>query len=230
MHWVTTPGHLAARGGPDHPRREPRPAGDPGRAQFRLAHRPGAARRGDRRRRLRRELDQHRSDGRLRRDARARSRRSPTATPGMFRNVETYLNERIDEVLTGSSDQIVGPHLRTGPRRAPRAQAEVASKLTQHRRHRRRPPRAAGRHAAGPGRGEPSRGAGGTGSSRATSDGPPRPSCRARRSATSSRRARPTTSTSGAMPGRAPASSDIKHLPIDTPGQGAGAAELRSRA
>jgi CzcA family heavy metal efflux pump len=26
--------------------------------------------------------------------------------PGMFRNVETYLNERIDEVLTGSSDQI----------------------------------------------------------------------------------------------------------------------------
>jgi CzcA family heavy metal efflux pump len=26
--------------------------------------------------------------------------------PGLFRNVETYLNERIDEVLTGSSDQI----------------------------------------------------------------------------------------------------------------------------
>ena len=26
--------------------------------------------------------------------------------PGMFRNVETYLNERIDEVLTGTSDQI----------------------------------------------------------------------------------------------------------------------------
>jgi len=35
--------------------------------------------------------------------------------PGMFRNVETYLNERIDEVLTGSSDaiavRIYGPDL-----------------------------------------------------------------------------------------------------------------------
>ncbi|HTG42706.1 MAG TPA: efflux RND transporter permease subunit, partial [Methylomirabilota bacterium] len=35
--------------------------------------------------------------------------------PGLFRNVETYLNERIDEVLTGSSDAIVvriyGPDL-----------------------------------------------------------------------------------------------------------------------
>jgi CzcA family heavy metal efflux pump len=28
------------------------------------------------------------------------------AYPGLFRNVETYLNERIDEVLTGSSDQV----------------------------------------------------------------------------------------------------------------------------
>src|SRR5262249_61330376 len=27
--------------------------------------------------------------------------------PGLFRNVETYLNERIDEVLEGSSDAIV---------------------------------------------------------------------------------------------------------------------------
>ena len=37
--------------------------------------------------------------------------------PGLFRNVETYLNERIEEVLVGSSDQIVirifGPDLQT---------------------------------------------------------------------------------------------------------------------
>ena len=36
--------------------------------------------------------------------------------PGLFRNVETYLNERIDEVLTGSSEtfvvRIFGPDLK----------------------------------------------------------------------------------------------------------------------
>ena len=43
--------------------------GDPGRPGLRLPHRPGDARGGDVRRRLRRELDQHRSESRLRRDA-----------------------------------------------------------------------------------------------------------------------------------------------------------------
>ena len=36
-----------------------------------------------------------------------RSRRSSTNTPGAFHDVQTYLNERIDEVLAGSSDPIV---------------------------------------------------------------------------------------------------------------------------
>ena len=45
--------------------------------------------------------------GRLRQDASRRSRRSSTDTPAMFHDVQTYLNERIDEVLTGSSDPIV---------------------------------------------------------------------------------------------------------------------------
>ena len=38
------------------------------------------------------------------------------AYPGIFRNVETYLNERIDEVLTGTSEtfvvRIFGPNLK----------------------------------------------------------------------------------------------------------------------
>ena len=37
--------------------------------------------------------------------------------PGAFHDVQTYLNERIDEVLTGSSDPIVDPHLRQRPER-----------------------------------------------------------------------------------------------------------------
>ena len=51
--------------------------------------------------------------------------------PGMFRNVETYLNERIDEVLTGSSDAIVvriyGPDLAVLREKA----AEIESALAR---------------------------------------------------------------------------------------------------
>ena len=35
-----------------------------------------------------------------------RSRRSSTAIPGLYRDVQTYLKERIREVLTGSSEAI----------------------------------------------------------------------------------------------------------------------------
>ena len=50
--------------------------------------------------------------------------------PGMFRNVETYLNERIDEVLTGSSDaiavRIYGPDLAELRRLADEVETTVA--------------------------------------------------------------------------------------------------------
>ncbi len=50
--------------------------------------------------------------------------------PGMFRNVETYLNERIDEVLTGSSDQIsvriYGPDLEVLRAKAEQVESAMA--------------------------------------------------------------------------------------------------------
>jgi Cu/Ag efflux pump CusA len=50
--------------------------------------------------------------------------------PGLFRNVETYLNERIDEVLTGSSDQIAvriyGPDLKELQRLADTVESTIA--------------------------------------------------------------------------------------------------------
>jgi CzcA family heavy metal efflux pump len=50
--------------------------------------------------------------------------------PGLFRNVETYLNERIDEVLTGSSDQIAvriyGPDLKELQRLADAVESTIA--------------------------------------------------------------------------------------------------------
>ena len=88
MHWLTKPGtslpeerRIVLQGS-----REVRI--DRRRAELRLAHRPGTARRGDRRGRLRRELDQHRSEGRLRRDPR-RDRRCR-------RRVSRHVHERRD--------------------------------------------------------------------------------------------------------------------------------------
>ena len=52
---------------------------------------------------------------RLRQDRGRRSRRSSPAIPGMFTNVETYLAERISEVIAGESEpivvRIIGPDL-----------------------------------------------------------------------------------------------------------------------
>ena len=62
--------HVWARGDPDLGPGVPGASDDSGRAQLRLAHRPGAALGRGRRHLLRRELDQRRSFGRLRRDAR----------------------------------------------------------------------------------------------------------------------------------------------------------------
>ena len=65
--------------------------------------------------------------------------------PGLFTNRETYLNERIDEVLAGSSDQIVvrifGDDLEVLRSKAD----EVVDLLDGHRRRRRATRRAPGR-------------------------------------------------------------------------------------
>ena len=72
MHWVTRPGTSPPgdrAGSPQRASRELRAI--PGVRELRRPHRPGGAGRGDRRRQLRRELDQRRPERRLRQDARA---------------------------------------------------------------------------------------------------------------------------------------------------------------
>ena len=70
MHWVEKPGTSLEAMRRITVRASQRAAGDPRRAQLRLAHRPGRGRRRGRRAELHRAVDQHRSDGRLRRDGR----------------------------------------------------------------------------------------------------------------------------------------------------------------
>ena len=105
MHWVSAPGTSVADM-ERTTRRSTAAAGDPGRAQFRVAHRPGPARRGDRRGQPRRELGQRRPERRLHRDGRQGpgGRRNH---PGFYRDVQTYLDERIEEVLTGGKAPII---------------------------------------------------------------------------------------------------------------------------
>ena len=120
MHWLTQPGTSHRRGSPHHHAGQQGAQADPGSAQLRRPHRPGFDRRRGGRRLLRRELDQRRSRGRLRRDARLRSRKWSTAIPDSYRDVQTYLKERIREVLTGTGDGDRRPHLRPRPRRPAR--------------------------------------------------------------------------------------------------------------
>ena len=56
---------------------------------------------------LRRELDRGRSARQLRARPSRRSRQVVDSYPGVFHDVQTYLNERIDEVLAGPSEPIV---------------------------------------------------------------------------------------------------------------------------
>ena len=115
MHWLTKPG----TGHPEMFRitsgRNAGAADDPRRAQRRIAHRPGVADGRGRRHRLRRELDQRRPVGRLRRDTVAKVQEVVDGYPGIYRDVLTYLKERIREVLTGTSEaitiRIYGPDL-----------------------------------------------------------------------------------------------------------------------
>ena len=120
MHWVEKPGTSleAMRRITVNASKELR--ADPGRAQLRLAHRPGRGRRRGRRAELHRALDQRRPQGRPRQDAWPRSRRSIDGYPGLYRDVLTYLKERIKEVLTGAGATVVvrifGPDIERPPR------------------------------------------------------------------------------------------------------------------
>ncbi len=130
MHWLTPAGHVRAGGDPRLRLGLQGPAGDPGRSQLRLAHRAGPARRRGLRRRLRRELDQRGPERRLRQDARV-GPHDVGALPGLYRDVQTYLRERIKEVLTGSSESIVvrifGPDLATLREKAAEIEKRVGS-------------------------------------------------------------------------------------------------------
>ena len=116
MHWITKPGTSVAGRAADRDAGQPRAAGHSGGAQLRLPHRAGPA-------------WPMRSTASI--SARTGSASIPTADydetvaaieevvngyPGLFHNVETYLNERIDEVLSGSSEtfvvRIYGPDLK----------------------------------------------------------------------------------------------------------------------
>ena len=135
MHWVTEPGHLAPGGCSGSRSRSARSCG---RSRACATSAPTSARR----------CSATRSSGvnfgenwisvdptrRLRRDARARSRRSSTATPGCSATCRPTSNERIEEVLTGASEPIVVRIYGAGPRRAARQGREVSKIARGHRR------------------------------------------------------------------------------------------------
>ena len=79
--------------------------------------------------------------------------------PGLFRNVETYLNERIDEVLTGIERDLCRAHLWTGLEGHPRQGGRGGAGPQGDPRHRRFARAAPVRGAADPGRGQPGQGA-----------------------------------------------------------------------
>ena len=124
MHWVEKPGtsleamrRITVRASRELMRR-------PGRAQLRLAHRPRRGRRRSGRAELHRAVDQPRS----RRSTTTRRWRKIQAVvdgyPGLYRDLLTYLRERIKEVLTGASATIVvrifGPNLDAAARQGRR--------------------------------------------------------------------------------------------------------------
>ena len=114
---------------------------------------------------LRRELDQRRPEVDYDKTV-ATIQEVVDGYPGLYRDVQTYLKERIREVLTGAGEAIVvrifGPDLETlrdeGATRSRRSWPGSTASST--------PRRARGRHPAGRGRGRPRRGPGDTGSSR----------------------------------------------------------------
>ena len=159
MHWLTEPATSAPRGDAHLGAGLQGPARDPGRAQLRLAHRSGAdgatrstastsARTGSA---SAQDVDYD--------DTLASVHRTVEGYPGLYRDVQTYLRERIKEVLTGTSESIVvrifGPDLR-GPARE--GGGDRGEDREDRRRHR-RASRLLGGPAAHRGRARPRRGA-----------------------------------------------------------------------
>ena len=163
MHWLTQPGTSQ----PEETRVSvvglQGPARDPGRPQLRLAHRSGVPGRRGLRRRLRRELDQRRHPTSTTSETLAAVQGTVDCYPGLYRDVQTYLRERIKEVLTGSSESIVvriyGPDLEVLRDKA----HEIEERHRRHRRRRRRPRVAPDRPAPHRGRARSGRRAEGTG-------------------------------------------------------------------
>ena len=124
--------------------------------------------------------------------------------PGLYRDVQTYLRERIKEVLTGTSESIVvrssGPTSRCCATKSEEIAKAIGASTASSTRTRasRRTCRTSRSRSTSPRRA-------GTASSRATSAGSPRRCWPARRSATSSTAARPTTCTCAASRRRATA-------------------------
>ena len=117
MHWLTQPGTSVTEETRISVLGLQGPAPDPRRTQLRLPHRPGLPRRRGLRRGLRRELDQRQPGRRLRRRPWTEVQHTVDRYPGLYRDVQTYLRERIKEVLTGTSESVVvriyGPDLAT---------------------------------------------------------------------------------------------------------------------
>ena len=139
--------------------------------------------------------------------------------PGLYRTLQTYLRERVKEVLSGASESIVvrvfGPDVDVLTTKAEEIAAQMATidgfvdphveqieQIPQIEVRSRR--RGGARYGITPGTSAASR-----------------PRCsRARRSPTSSTKGRRTTSTCGAYPTARDSVSDVENLPIDTPDGG----------
>ena len=124
MHWVEKPGTSLEAMRRITDARQPGAAGDPRRAELRLAHRPRRGRRRSRRAELHRAVDQPRSRRSTTTRRSAKIQAVVDGYPGLYRDLLTYLRERIKEVLTGASATIVvriyGPDLDVLQRKAQR--------------------------------------------------------------------------------------------------------------
>ena len=130
MHWVTAPGHVASGGDAHHDRSLQRAARDPRRPQLRrrTSARPSSADEpygvefGENWISIDPAVDYDKTH--------AAVLEVVNGYPGLRRDVQTYLKERIREVLTGSSDAIVIRIYGAGPRRSCKDLAEdVEEKL-----------------------------------------------------------------------------------------------------
>ena len=114
MHWVEKPGTSIDAMRRITVARQPRTDGRARREELRLPHRSRRSRRRSRRSELHGAVDQPRSVGGLRSD-RSKIQSIVDGYPGLYRDLLTYLRERIKEVLTGASATIVvrvyGPEL-----------------------------------------------------------------------------------------------------------------------